>query len=394
MKGRQSGGTQCAIAEICVDAMGYPGHIDWWVVNNLEVKPRAWRGLLDFLPREVIAKTNETQRRITLVNGSEIWVKSAAGDDSLVSDSLDFLVCDEAGLWKAEAWERGVSPMLTARKNSRVLIVGTPRARNWFYQMWLKGRPGPQKEAEYESFHWKSEDSPFTDLTYLAERRRNMPTDLYKEEYEADPIDSSGGVFVNVRNCVASGAAEPDRFTVIGVDLARKNDFSALIPMNSQRRALFVERSQEDWPIQKARLAQVAFQMGARLVMDSANVGDVVVQDMRSAGFAVEDVPTNSATVKRSLVDNLRLAFQNGTIQIPNDETLITELENYSYEVLPSGQIRYSAPEGQHDDTVIALALALWGQRGAMVRRPNMNSSYLRPHRGESYMKKRSLVGS
>jgi hypothetical protein len=34
-------------------------------------------------------------------------------------------------------------------------------------------------------------------------------------------------------------------------------------------------------------------------------------------------------------------------------------------ERLPSGLIRYSAPEGMHDDIVISLALALYGASNA-----------------------------
>lgn len=379
MAGRQSGKTTCAVAEICMDALAHPGHTNWWVTESLEIKAPAWNALLDFLPKEVISKTNQVERLIRLTNGSEIYVKSAKGDKSLISASLDFVVCDEAGLWKEEAWERGISPMLVARPHARVLLVSTPRSRNWFWRMWNKGRPGPGKEPEYESFHWKSEDSPYADLGYLAERRKNMPADLYAEEFEADPIDSAGGVFRNVRNCIGYRAAAPDALTCIGVDLGQKHDFTAMIPMNSKRQALFVERMQDDYPIQKQRLGAMVFQMNfGRLVVDEANIGLAIVQDLRSAGFPVESVATNSAPVKRALIENLRVAFQQNTLSIPDDPVLLDELEAYSYEVLPSGQIRYSAPDGQHDDTVIALALALWGQRGSLYQ-------YAQPARATSY---------
>jgi hypothetical protein len=39
---------------------------------------------------------------------------------------------------------------------------------------------------------------------------------------------------------------------------------------------------------------------------------------------------------------------------------LKAELESYSYEITHTGHIQYSAPEGFHDDCVIALALAAW----------------------------------
>jgi hypothetical protein len=56
------------------------------------------------------------------------------------------------------------------------------------------------------------------------------------------------------------------------------------------------------------------------------------------------------------------LAFEREEIKIQNDPVLIGELQSFEGTTLPaSGLLRYSAPEGQHDDTVIALALAWEG---------------------------------
>src|SRR6185503_17116646 len=181
MAGRQSGKTLCGIAEICIDALS-GRHINWWVCPNYTVKPRAWRGLLDFLPADVIEKKNETERYIRLINGSEIWVKSADGQDSLVSESLDFAVCDEAGQWKERAWNQ-ITPMFAARPNARALLIGTPRGKNWFHRTWLRGRPGPEKHPDYESFHWYSEDSPYVSKSFLATEREVMSRDMYLQEY-------------------------------------------------------------------------------------------------------------------------------------------------------------------------------------------------------------------
>jgi hypothetical protein len=52
------------------------------------------------------------------------------------------------------------------------------------------------------------------------------------------------------------------------------------------------------------------------------------------------------------------MAFERQAIAILADDTLISELQAYEMGTLPSGLIRYSAPEGMHDDCVMALALA------------------------------------
>lgn len=86
---------------------------------------------------------------------------------------------------------------------------------------------------------------------------------------------------------------------------------------------------------------------------------------MRVYGFVI------SGTSKPPLIESLILAFEKGEIGILGDDhregkVLISELEAYERKVSPmTGRSQYSAPEGLHDDTVIALALA-WNevQRG------------------------------
>jgi hypothetical protein len=43
------------------------------------------------------------------------------------------------------------------------------------------------------------------------------------------------------------------------------------------------------------------------------------------------------------------------------DPVLLHELQAYTVERLPSGRYRYNAPPGEHDDTVVSLALAWFG---------------------------------
>jgi hypothetical protein len=73
---------------------------------------------------------------------------------------------------------------------------------------------------------------------------------------------------------------------------------------------------------------------------------------------------------KAQAIDALALAFEQGTLRIPDDPTLVGQLLAYRAERLPSGLFRYSAPEGQHDDDVMALALAYQ----AIARQRNWDS--------------------
>ena len=68
---------------------------------------------------------------------------------------------------------------------------------------------------------------------------------------------------------------------------------------------------------------------------------------------------------KQQLMEGLAVAIQRREIHFPHEGPLIRELEMFEYEYTRTG-VRYSAPEGAHDDCVVALALAVskWqGQR-------------------------------
>jgi len=58
---------------------------------------------------------------------------------------------------------------------------------------------------------------------------------------------------------------------------------------------------------------------------------------------------------------------ERGEIEILNDPILISELQAYEMERLPSGLLRYSAPSGMHDDCVMSLALAWYGATAGVL---------------------------
>ena len=89
-------------------------------------------------------------------------------------------------------------------------------------------------------------------------------------------------------------------------------------------------------------------------------MGEPLIEQMQREGLPVQPFTTTNAS-KQQAVDALALAFERGEIEILPDRTLIGELQAFEARRLPSGLLRYEAPQGMHDDTVIALALAWQG---------------------------------
>jgi len=131
--------------------------------------------------------------------------------------------------------------------------------------------------------------------------------------------------------------------------------------------------NQIDWQLQKSRIEAVARRYNnAKIKLDATGVGDPIYEDLKRVGLTVEPIKF-TAQNKKQIVDNLIIAFENDKIKIPNIPEVIEELQSYTYTMSEStGHVRYSAPSGKHDDIVISLALAFWGETNKVVAKSSM----------------------
>ena len=80
------------------------------------------------------------------------------------------------------------------------------------------------------------------------------------------------------------------------------------------------------------------------------------IEQLREDGVPTQAFAT-SAVSKPPLVQGLRLAFEQRIWKWIENEIATRELEAYTAKVTGNGNIKYSAPAGLHDDTVIARML-------------------------------------
>jgi hypothetical protein len=81
-----------------------------------------------------------------------------------------------------------------------------------------------------------------------------------------------------------------------------------------------------------------------------------MIDELRAGGYPVQGFVTTNAT-KADAIERLELVIESGAVRLVNDPVLVGELQAYELERLPGGKIRYSAPSGMHDDTVMASAI-------------------------------------
>jgi hypothetical protein len=88
-------------------------------------------------------------------------------------------------------------------------------------------------------------------------------------------------------------------------------------------------------------------------------MGGPQVEALQAAGLPVHSFTTTAAS-KHEIMTGLSLAFERGDIKIFDDPILIAEVESYE-QTQRAGIPGYGAPEGMHDDTVMALAICWHG---------------------------------
>ncbi len=278
---------------------------------------------------------------------------------NLRGEAYDRIIVDEAAFAPAGVIEAVLNPML-ADRDGDLVEISTPRGMNLFYQSYLRGQDPLQPDVT--SFKFTSYDNPFLSRSFLEKERNTRPDNVFRTEYLAEFLEDGGGVLRNVKSAVRDQVWSPDprRTYVMGADWARSNDYSVFTVMDAESRdVVHLDRmNQVDYHLQLQRLKATFERWRPVTILAEANsMGQPLIEQMQRLGLPVRGFTTTNAT-KAQIVEELALSFEQSRITIPNNPVLIGELEAFGMERLPSGQTRYSAPEGLHDDCVISLCLA------------------------------------
>lgn len=112
------------------------------------------------------------------------------------------------------------------------------------------------------------------------------------------------------------------------------------------------------WALQRGRLKTLYDHWLPAVIWAEANsIGSPNIEALQAEGLPMRAF-TTTASSKPPLIESLALAIERREVALLPDEDLLGELAAYTLHALPGGGYRYTAPAGQHDDLVIALALA------------------------------------
>ena len=216
--GRRFGKTHLSIRELAYHAR-LPDKEVWYVAPTYKMARQiVWRKLKNKLQDlNWIAKTNETELTISLINGSTISLKGADNYDSLRGVGLDFIVLDEFADIDPEAWFETLRPTLSD-KQGRALFIGTPKGiGNWGYNIYQNSQEDPEA---WQSFSYTTLDGGNVTEQEIESARRDLDERTFRQEYMASFETFSGRIyyaFDRAQNVVKYLGATPDA-VYVGMD--------------------------------------------------------------------------------------------------------------------------------------------------------------------------------
>lgn len=332
------------------------GNVVWWVNPTFDNTTETWREFLAFF-EPVASKVDRSRREILLANGGSIRMIGA--NNFKRGSGIHHVFIDEAAFIDlADLWDYQLRPMLLDNENTGATFLSSTNGRNMFWSLYQRGLD--PAETEWQSWHFTSYDNPLLNANEIEDIKRNTPERVFLQEYMAEFLEDGGAVFRNIMACIGAVPKNKTGAVVMGVDWARHEDYTVLYAIDTIAHKVidFDRFNQIDWTLQRDRLLTMARRWSVQTIMAEANsIGEPNIEELQKTGLHVIGFTTTAAS-KQQIINQLALAFEQKDITIPNDPVLIAELQAYTLERLPSGNFRYTAPTGLHDDCVMALALA------------------------------------
>jgi len=355
MCGRRWGKTKYGIRRAGIAAL--EGKEVGWFAPTYKYAAEAWRELVKRLGSAAVSVRMD-DKRMEFANGGVIEVWTMDSEDPARGRKYDEVVIDEAGLQKnlRDVWFSAIRPTL-ADKRGLALFLGTPKGSSGsFTQMFTSAL---KAELGWRARRAETAENPWIPAEEIEAARLEMPAEIFDQEFRGIPADDGGNPFglKAIADAVDPVLPLADAKVVAwGLDLARSGDFTVLCGLDAQCRVVRLERWQAPWLETRRRVYDTVGDVP--VVADATGVGDAIVEDLQTMGVTVTGFKFTQSS-KTLLMQRLVTAFQTRFLRIPAG-WLVGELEMFGYTYTPNG-VRYEAPQGLHDDGVMALGLAVYG---------------------------------
>ena len=334
----------------------------WWVAPTHNQAKIAYNRMKTQINVKEYFKCNETNLVLTLRSGAKIEFKTAEKPDNLYGDDVYAFVFDEFTRAREAAWH-ALRTTVTSTGGKGKFIGNAKGRKNWGHKLFVRAseRDNIKNGGQYEIFKITAYDAaecgmmtkdgrPF--IEEIEEAKRDLPESVFNELYLAEASEDGSNPFglSHIVGCVRPISRETT--ICYGIDVAKSFDWTAIIGLDRFATVSDLRHFQKPWTVTGDEIKSLP---NVPMAIDSTGAGDVVVEDVQKHKNDVEGFVFTQRS-KQQLMVGLAHAIQKRLISFP-DGVIQNELESFEYEYTRTG-VKYSAPAGEHDDTVCALALA------------------------------------
>lgn len=174
-------------------ANGYP--VGWFQPSYKSLL-EVWRAVKRVL-KPVTSSVSEQDKRIELINGGIVDFWSLDGDpEACRGRKYKRVIINEAA--KARhlqlAWEQAIRATLTDYRGD-AWFPSTPRGRDFYHELFERGRDTCEEYPSWKSWQIPTSSNPHIHPEELEEAKRDLPTTVWLQEYEAQFLDVAGRFF-------------------------------------------------------------------------------------------------------------------------------------------------------------------------------------------------------
>jgi hypothetical protein len=160
-------------------------------------------------------------------------------------------------------------------------------------------------------------------------------------------------VFSFIKDCLQTKLSSlPTEF--FGIDIAKTVDWTVITGLDKNGKVSYFDRFQKDWAQTKSMILSLP---DKPTLIDSTGVGDSFAEDLNSIRANITGFKYTTDS-KQKLIKSLAQAVQSKSVGVLGG-VMQEEMESFEFIYNPhTGNVKYSAPEGEHDDATNSLALA------------------------------------
>lgn len=297
---------------------------------------------------------------------------------TLRGHTAKLVILDEAAFIPEDVINNVVLPML-ATTSGYCWMLSTPYDREHiFYKVFVN--------SMWSVYHLPSKVNPLITNEFLEEQRKLIGEINFKQEYEAQFVDDVNAYFpmTLLRPCIDPELPESYELTKFpestfaGYDPGGKQDPAALVVVTKGKSSMCVRYAKkwlnQDYTTINFHVADICRTMGVeKLLVDQTGLGSPIIEHLNDI-YEKERVQGLFLTRgrKEEVLLNLKLAFEQKMLSIPNDRDLLSHLNCISYGRSYTGNFYFKHPAGTHDDLAYALALSVLAaktsEEGVVIR--------------------------